>query len=125
MRFFDGLNGPSAPLPLIGGVVQAQRLVIPPEAVRGLKTWRHACRLAWRLRNPRNLTQRQLVAAVPGLYASHVSDYFSANPARRELPARWVGPVQAVLGNLVMSQWLAMDQDTTLIEELQYIRRAA
>jgi hypothetical protein len=79
------------PLPLLGGVVQAQRLVVPPEVVRGIKSWRHACRLAWKLRHPR-ITQRTLAEGVPGLYQSHVSDYFSTQAHRRELPAKQVAP---------------------------------
>mgnify|MGYP006890152969 CR=1 FL=1 len=49
----------------------------------GLRTYRHACRLAWKLRNPR-ITQRTL-AELAGLYPSHVSDYFSVHAGRREL----------------------------------------
>jgi hypothetical protein len=41
-------DGESLPLPLVGGVVQPQRLVVPPEVVMGLRSWRHACRLAAR-----------------------------------------------------------------------------
>ena len=51
-------------LPLLGGVVQAQRLVVPPEVVMGLKSYRHACRLAWKLRHPR-ITQRTLAEPLP------------------------------------------------------------
>lgn len=37
-------------LPLLGGVVQAQRLVLPPQAINSVKSFRHACLLAWKLR---------------------------------------------------------------------------
>lgn len=97
---------------------QRQRLVVPSDVVTGLKSWRHACRLAWKLRNPR-ITQRTLAELVPGLYASHVSEYFSARTDRRELPAKHVGPVEAVLGNAVMSQWLLRQSNLTALEELQ------
>ena len=108
-------------LPLIGGVVQAQRLVVPPEVVMGIKSYRHACRLAWRLRHPR-ITQRTL-AELAGLYPSHVSDYFSVHDTRRELPARLVAAFEAVVGNTVVSQWLAQQSRLTVLEELQ-VRRA-
>ena len=104
-------------LPLVGGVVQRQRLVVPPQVVMGIKDWRHACRLAWKLRSPR-ITLRTF-AEVTRAYPSHVSDYFSVNPNRRELPARLAGIGCKVLGNTVMVQWLAMDGSVTLLEELQ------
>lgn len=110
------------PLPLFGGVVQPQRLVVPPGVVMDLPTFRHACRLAWKLRNPR-ITQRTL-AELAGLYPSHVSDYFSVHPNRRELPAKFIGVTEAVLGNTVMSQWIAQQSRLTVLEEMQAARRA-
>ena len=80
----DFLNEQRA-LPLFGGVVQERRLVVPTEVIAKLPTYRHACRLAWKMRFPRNLTQRT-VAEYGGLYAPHVSDYFSVRATRRELP---------------------------------------
>lgn len=112
------------PLPLMGGVVQAQRLVVPPEVVMGIRSYRHACRLAWKLRFVRNLTRRTL-AEHAGLYTSHVSDYFSVHEGRRELPARHIASVERVLGNTVISQYLAQQSKLTVMEELQLVRRAA
>ena len=111
------------PLPLLGGVVQAQRLVVPPEVVMGIKSYRHACRLSWKLRNPR-ITQRTL-AELAQLYTSHVSDYFSLHVNRRELPARHVAAVESIVGNTVISQWLAQQSRLTVLEEMQAARRAA
>ena len=111
-----------SPLPLLGGMVRAQRLVVPPQVVMGLKSYRHACRLAWKLRNPR-ITYRTL-AELAGLYSSHVSDYFSVHDCRRELPAKHVGPVCLVLGNTVIAQWLAQEARVTLLEEMQAQRAA-
>lgn len=110
-------------LPLVGGVVQAQRLIVPPEVVMGIRTYRQACRLAWKLRRIRNLTKRTLAECV-GLYASHVTDYFSLHDHRRELPARHIAAVEAVLGNTVISQWLAQQSHLTVLEEMQADRRA-
>lgn len=122
MRFT--YEGESLPLPLFGGVVQEQRLVVAPEVVMGLRSYRHACRLAWKLRFVRNLTRRTL-AEVAGLYTSHVSDYFSINDARRELPAKHIAAVERVLGNTVISQYIAQQSKLTVMEELQLVRRAA
>lgn len=105
------------PLPLWGGLVQAQRLVVPPQVVAAVRSYRHACRLAWKLKRTR-ITQRTL-AEIAGLYPSHVSDYFSVHADRRELPARHVAAVEAVLGNTVISQWLAQQSHLTVLEELQ------
>jgi hypothetical protein len=108
-------------LPLFGGVVQAQRLVVPPEVIMGIRSWRHACRLAWKLRHPR-ITQRTF-AELTGCYASHVTDYFSVRDDRRKLPAEKAGVACLVLGNTVLIQWLAQEARVTLIEEMQAARR--
>lgn len=109
-------------LSLLGGVVQVQRLVVPPEVVMSIRSYRHACRLAWKLRFVRNLTRRTL-AEVAGLYTSHVSDYFSVHENRRELPAKHIAAVEAVLGNTVISQWVAQQSKLTVMEEMQLVRR--
>ena len=111
-------------LPLLGGVIQPQRLVVPGTVIRRLATWRAACRLAWKLRQRKTMTYRQLAEAA-GLYPSHVSDYFSVQDKPRELPARQVDPVERVLGNTVMSQWLAWRSRLTVLEELQAERMRA
>ncbi len=115
MKFHDDQT---MPLPLVGGVVQRQVLLVPHEVLRSLPTYRHACRLAWRLRVVRNLSRTALAQAVPGLYLSHVSDYFSAHAQRRELPARHVPDVERVLGNKVITQWLVHRGEGTLLEEV-------
>jgi hypothetical protein len=115
-------------LPLIGGVIQRQRLVLPPEIIMSLKTYLHACRMAWRLRRPR-ITQATLAELVPDLYQSHISDYFAVQPttskgqARRELPAKYIGLVESAFGNSVMSQWVAQQGRLTVLEEMQAQRR--
>lgn len=111
-------------LPLVGGMVQAQRLVVPPEVIKGLNSYRHACRLAWKLRAVRNLTKRNL-AEQAGLYAPHVTDYLGVHENKRELPAKHIAAVEAVLGNAVISQWIAHQSSLTVLEELQVIKRAA
>jgi hypothetical protein len=111
-------NGLTRELALLGGVVQHQRLVVPPQVVMGLLSYRHACRLAWKLRVVCNLTRRTL-AEVAGLYTSHVSDYFSVHDNRRDLPAKHIAAVELVLGNTVISQWLAQQSKLTVLEEMQ------
>jgi hypothetical protein len=105
-------------LRLLGGVVQAQRLVVPPQVVMGITSYRQACRLAWKLRKLRGLTKRSL-AEQAGLYAPHVTDYFGVHENKRELPARCIAAVEAVLGNTVISQYQAQMSKLTVLEELQ------
>lgn len=111
-------NGGLGELPLMGGVVQAQRRSVPAEVIVQLKDFRHACRLAWKLRVLPSLNYSQL-AIVAGLYASHVSDYFSLAANRRMLPADKVADVELVLGNTVISQYLAHKSGLTVLEQLQ------
>lgn len=118
MKYFDEQT---LDLPLLGGVVQAQRLVVPPAVVMSIRSYRHACRLAWKLRRVRNLTRRTL-AECADLYTSHVSDYFSVHENKRELPARHIAAVEAVLGNTVISQYLAQQSKLTVLEEMQAAR---
>lgn len=124
MSSFNDARRTQSELALMGGVVQAQRLVVPPQVVKALKSYRHACRLAWKLRRVRNLTRAELARQV-GLYAPHVTDYFSQHENRRELPARCVAAVERVLGNKVISQWQAHQADDMLLSELDAMRRAA
>lgn len=121
MKVFDELT---LDLPLLGGVVQQQTLHIPPVVVMKIRSYRQACRLAWKLRRPRNLKGRTL-AELTGLYASHVSDYFSIHADRRELPAKHIAGVERVLGNTVISQYLAQQSSLTVLEEMQVARRSA
>lgn len=111
-------------LPLLGGVVQAQRLVLPPQAINSVKSFRHACRLAWKLRTRQGMTKRQL-AEEASLYASHVNDYFSVSDNKRELPARHIAMVERILGNTAISQYQASQARLTVMEELQAMRAAA
>jgi hypothetical protein len=117
-------DGDQARLALVGGVIQAQRLVVPPQVVMRIKSYRQACRLAWKLRKVRNLTKRSLCEQC-GLYPAHVTDYFSQHETRRELPAKHVAGVERVLCNTVISQWLAQQSQLTVLEEMQAARRAA
>jgi hypothetical protein len=106
------------PLALMGGVVQTQRLVLPPQVIRGIKSYRHACRMAYKLARRRGITQAHLAQCTP-LYKSHISNYFSVHEDRRELPARFIPVVESVFGNTVISQWVACQCQLTVLEEMQ------
>lgn len=74
----------------------------------------------WQLRVIKNMTLK-LLAERAGLTYQHVTDYFNADdkPTRRDLPAKHVAIVEYVLGNTLISQWLAMKAGLTVVEEVQ------
>ena len=92
--------------------------------VDSLLSYREAVRACWNLRTRRNLTYR-LLAEEAGLYASHASEYFSADGAKRELPAKHIAAVEVALGNRVISQYQAKRAGLTIMEEFMQHRRSA
>lgn len=99
---------------------------VPFQWVRQCKTYRQAVRVAWKLRRVQYMTKAQL-AAEADLYAQHVTDYLAEDdkPKRRDLPADAVARFESVVGNTLVSQWLAAQSKLTVLEELQASRVAA
>lgn len=105
------LDGPSvAPM---GVVVQA-------------RTYRQAVRLAWARKRVHFATLRQL-AAETGVPPQHVTDYLHPDDGatRRDLPAWRIPAFEVFVGNTIVSQWLAMQAQLTVLEELQASKVAA
>lgn len=100
----------------------------PSQWVHYAKTYRQAVRVSWRLRRIESLTRQQL-ATEAHLYPQHVTDYLHEDdkPSRRDLPADAVSRFEQVVGNSVVSQWLAAQSKLTVLEEIQATnqRRAA
>jgi predicted transcriptional regulator len=91
---------------------------VDQELVRACRSYREAVKMCWNLRTRRNLTQR-LLAEETGLYASHVSDYISGDDkARRQLPAESINPVEISCGNRFITQWLNLQAQVTVLEQL-------
>lgn len=111
-------------LPLLGRLDGPS--TAPTQLVSVIKDYRHAVRVAWRVRRIQYATQRQL-AAEAELYAPHVSDYLNQDdkPTRRSLPAECIPAFEAFVGNTVVSQWLASRAKLTVLEELQATKAAA
>jgi hypothetical protein len=86
-------------------VYEGPRLV-DAEVVAACKTYREAVRACWDMRTRRNLTKRKL-AEDAGLYASHVTDYLSDKPSKRDLPADRINDFELQCGNRLVSQWMA------------------
>lgn len=100
--------------------------VAPMALVAMARTYRDAVRLAWQNRRVHFATQRQL-AAETGIPPQHVSDYLHHDdaPTRRDLPGHRIPPFEGFVGNTIVSQWLAMQAQLTVLEELQAGRLAA
>ncbi|MDB5975185.1 MAG: hypothetical protein JWR07_1945 [Nevskia sp.] len=92
----------------------------PNQWIRYAKTYRQAVRLAWKLRDLPSMTRQQL-ATEALLYPQHVTDYLHEDdrPSRRDLPADAVARFEKVVGNSLVSQWLASHSRLTVLEELQ------
>lgn len=99
---------------------------VPRSLVDACKSYRDAVRMAWQLKRVQGMTQSQL-ACEAGLYAPHVTDYLHKDdkPSRRDLPANKVAEFEAVVGNRVVSQWLASRSNLTVLEAFQAERIAA
>lgn len=100
---------------------RGKRRFLPQNEIAQCQTFRDACAMAWKNRAVDALTL-QMLAAHAGLYPSHVSDYFQAEPInpkgnpRRSLPADKVADVERVLGNHVLSQYLMHRGMLTIME---------
>ena len=99
---------------------------VPNQWVRYCKTYRQAVRTAWMLRRVSRMTKQQL-ASEAELTPQHVSDYLAEDdkPQRRDLPADSVARFEAVVGNTLVSQWLASQSKLTVLEEIQATKVAA
>jgi hypothetical protein len=100
--------------------------VAPEQWVRLAKNYRQAVRTAWQLRRVHYMTRRQL-AEEAKLYPQHVTDYLHEDdkPSRRDLPAEAIPRFEAVIGNTLVSQWLAMHARLTVLEEITATKAAA
>jgi hypothetical protein len=108
----------------------ARNRATPPDNVtaeaRAYSTYRAAVRAAWELRRVPLMTRQQL-ATEAELYPQHVTDYLAEDdkPGRRDLPADAVARFEGVVGNTLVSQWLAAQSKLTVLEEVQATRAFA
>ncbi len=93
--------------------------VVPEQWLRMARTYRQAVRLAWQLKRVHYMTRAQF-AAEADLYPQHVTDYLHEDdkPSRRDLPAEAIPRAEVVLGNTLISQWLARHAKLTVLEEI-------
>ncbi len=98
--------------------------LLPMHLVAGVSGFRGAVRLCWEQRIRPRMTQAQL-AEEAGLYCSHVSDYLSADPTRRDLPAHCIQAVEVACGNRAITQWMVLQAQLTIAEQDDAPREAA
>lgn len=100
--------------------------IAPQQWVAAAKTYREAVRLCWQLRRVSYMTRQQL-ASEAQLYPQHVTDYLHEDdkPSRRDLPADAISRFESVVGNSLISQWLAARSQLTVLEEITATRKVA
>lgn len=87
----------------------AQPDLVDQSEVDQCATYRDAVRLCWINRGRKNMTQASL-AEECGLYPSHVSDYLSVFPGKRDLPGGKIAVFQRVCRNTAITQWIEAEQ---------------
>ena len=99
---------------------------VPTFYVDGCKSYRQAVRQAWAMRRIHFMTVAQL-AAEGGFVRQHVGDWLEEDdrPRRRNLPAACIAVFETLVGNTLISQWLAARSQLTVLEEMQATRAAA
>ncbi len=114
---------PQLELPLMGRVDAPS--VAPAKLIRYAKDFRQACQIAWEYRRVKRMTAATL-AQNTGMYASHVSEYLSPKTKKpRDMPAKFIPAFEREVGNTIVTQWLALQADLTISEEMQADRKAA
>jgi len=116
-------------LHMMGGMMRSPAF-LPDAQIKECVTFRDAVRLAWRHRRIKAMTKATFAERC-GLYASHVTDYFSPTDthadgrARRSLPAEKIAVSEGELGNRAITQFLVRQVELTLMEEVLDARKSA
>lgn len=99
---------------------------VPMQTVSLCRSYRDAVRMAWAMRRVTGMSKAML-AHFGDLTPQHVSDYLATddNAGRRDLPADAISRFESVVGNTLVSQWLARQSKLTVLEEMQATREAA
>lgn len=110
---------------VISKIAPGFELLEPPAVVSNwyvskCKTFRQACRMAWQMRRVRNMTY-EMFSAYGGFTRQHVGDWFNKDdkPTRRSMPAHCIAQSEAIVGNKLISQWVAVQCGLTVLEVIQ------
>jgi len=100
------------------GVVEPP-MAVPTQVIAFIRSYRQACRVALKLARVKRTLRT--VAEMGGFTYQHVSDWFNKDDARtrRSMPAECIGRFEVIVGNTVITQWLAAQSRLTVTEELQ------
>lgn len=98
--------------------------LVPAEVVHSAMSYRDAVRGCWNLRARRGMTRRQLAEEV-GVPASHLTDYLSDKPDKRDMPAKYIERFELACQNRFVTQWFAVQAKLTILEQVLEERRAA
>ena len=110
-------------LPLFGRLDAPS--VAPAKLIRYARDFREACQIAWTYRRIKGMTFAML-SAETGIYKSHITEYLSPKcKTPRDMPAKYIPAFEKQVGNTIVTQWLALQADLTISEEMQADRKAA
>jgi hypothetical protein len=112
------------PLPMLTVYSEGRPALVPLEVVRTATNYRSAVRGCWACRTRRNMTRRQLAEEI-GVPASHLSDYLSDLPDKRDMPAKYVERMEIACQNRFVTQWFTAQAELTHLEQVLAERRAA
>jgi len=88
------------------------------ETVRSCKTYREACVKAWELKWVKNMKISTL-AELGEFYPQHVSCWLNKNGGvgQKELPGKYIAQFEVLVGNHLVTQWLALQAGYVLAKE--------
>jgi hypothetical protein len=86
------------------------------EVVDACRHYRDAVRACWEMRSRKHMTRRLLAEEV-GVQASHLTDYLSDKPDKRDMPAKYINALEIACGNRMVTQWLARQASLTIMEQ--------
>jgi hypothetical protein len=112
------------PLPMLTWYSEGKPRLVPIEVVRSAPNFRDAVRACWNLRTRRNMTRRQLAEEI-GVPPSHLTDYLSELPDKRDMPAKYVEALEIACQNRFVTQWFTHRAELTHLEQVLLERRAA
>lgn len=113
--------GGTLELPLMGRLDGPS--IVHPDVVAQFDSYRDAVRYCFMHRRTSGMCRR-LIAALAEMPPQHIGEYLSEDTTKREMPAKYIPAFESVCGNSAVSQWLALQANLTVMEELQ-ARRAA
>lgn len=111
-------------LPMLTWYDEGRPRLLPIEIVRAAPDYRTAVRGCWNARTRRNMTRRQLAEEI-GVPPSHLTDYLSELPDKRDMPAKYVEAMEISCQNRFVTQWFTHRAELTHLEQVLLERRAA